>query len=191
MPQPLLIGTYETPPVAVGERVWCHYRRAICNVTSFTAAPIPWPLCHRVGSRGGTGLWVNATLKRAILTESADALKHWFGVSAAPAWQWRKAFGVGRTGTEGSKALHRATSAKGAAAMKAKVWTDKELRKKSRAAKKAGLKPDRWTGRGGWTDAEKKLLDTFTDDEVAARTSRTTNAVRAARRRIMAAGRRG
>jgi hypothetical protein len=59
-------------------------------------------------------LLVNDELARAIRTESAAALKFWFGVGAKVVWQWRKAFDIGQWGTEGSKRLHEQTTEKAA-----------------------------------------------------------------------------
>ncbi len=72
----------------------------------------------------------------------------------------------------------------GAAALKKKEWTDEELDAKSARSKALGLKPNRWTGRGGWTADEVKLLDTLTDAAVANRTGRSMNAARCKRRRV-------
>src|SRR5207247_2306345 len=59
---------------------------------------------------------------------------HWWGVSVGVVWRWRKTFGIGRTGTEGSALLVRAASQLGADAMKAKEWTDEEREAKHRLA---------------------------------------------------------
>jgi hypothetical protein len=68
-----LIGTYPFPAVSLGEEALCLYRDEYCRITSLTAAPIPWPRSQPIGHSGGSGLYVDETLKRAILTESAEA----------------------------------------------------------------------------------------------------------------------
>jgi hypothetical protein len=151
---PPLIGTYEAPAVKRGQVVTCLYRDRDCFITTMSNAPIPWPRVQPRGQRGGSGLWVNATLAKAIRTESAVALKHWFGVGTKAVWRWRKAFGVGgRATTKGSKRAIRAAAKKGAAAVKAKVWTDAELDVMAERAKRLGRRPGpRWMPKsGGWT----------------------------------------
>jgi hypothetical protein len=138
--------------------------------------------------RGGSGLWVNDDLKRAIRTESAAALMHWFGVGANAAWAWRKAFGVaGRARTTpGTRRAVRAAAVRGAEAVKAKEWTPAERKARSRLAKRQGRKfPPRWTPEsGGWTAEQLALLGTDRDSAVAARLGRSPNAV-ALRRRAL------
>jgi hypothetical protein len=130
---------------------------------------------------------VNAELARAVKTESAEALMHWFGVSAKVVWKWRKAFGVGGSATTpGSMNATRAASLKGAAAIKAKKWTDEELATKAAVAKKHGLKPGpRWTPiTGGWTADQVALLGTDHDKHIAEKLHRSVNAVRLKRERL-------
>ena len=139
---PPLIGTYSAPAVKRGEVVTCLYRDRDCTITTMSTAPIPWPWVQPRGEQGGSGLWVNSDLVRAIKTESAEALKHWFGVSTGVVWKWRKAFGVGGRvhTTEGSKRAIRRAAQKGAVGLKAKVWTAAERRARSRRSKRLGLK---------------------------------------------------
>src|SRR5262245_55589607 len=180
-PIPVLRGTYDPPAVRIDQRVFCRVRHKWCRVTSFTDAPISWPRGQPLKQRGGGGLIVNATLERAIRTESAESLRHFFGVTGGVVWRWRKAFGILRAGTPGSAARIAESSAKGAAAMKSKERTAEELDQKSKLSKRLGLKPTgRWAV-GGWTDEQRALLGTDDDAVIAARVGRTTGAVRAKR----------
>jgi hypothetical protein len=178
---PPLIGTYTPPAVRIGDRVTCLFRDAECVVTSVSDAPIPWPRVQPEG-RGGCGLWVCDELVRAIRTESAIALKHWFGAATTVVWRWRKAFGVGgrTTTTVGSKRAIRAAAKKGADANKVRVWTAEELDAKSANSKRLGLRPPpRWTPeRGGWTEEQLALLGTDQDEVIAKKIGRTPGAVR-------------
>jgi hypothetical protein len=67
-------------------------------ITGLSSAPIQWPHCCAFDIGGHPDLLVDEVLLRAIRTESAVALRYWFGVSAWVAWMWRKAFGVDRFG---------------------------------------------------------------------------------------------
>jgi hypothetical protein len=80
--------------VRKGEVVTWLYRDSDCVVTGWQDAPIPWPRVRAREARGGSGLWVNEGLLRAIWTERADAIKYWFGVGTRAVWSWRKAFGT-------------------------------------------------------------------------------------------------
>jgi hypothetical protein len=55
-------------------------------------------------------LFVDEELARAIRSESAEALKHHWRVGEQLVAKWRKVFGIGRPGTEGSARLHRAAA---------------------------------------------------------------------------------
>lgn len=163
-----------------GEVVACLYRDRDCTVTTTSDAPIPWPRCQPRGEQGGSGLWVNADLVKAIRTESAAALRYWFGVSAGVAWKWRKAFGVGgRATTRGSRTAILAAAREGARAMKARSWTTDERKAKAETARRIGLRPPmRWTpARGGWMPDQMALLGTDHDEAIAKRIGRSPGAV--------------
>jgi hypothetical protein len=102
----LLHGPYLPPALQRGDRTTYLFRDAEVTITSWTDAPIPWPRCRAIGRRGRPGLLVTEELIRAIRTESSVAIQHWFGVTATTVWRWRKAFGVTRWGSEGSRRLH-------------------------------------------------------------------------------------
>lgn len=185
---PTLVFTYHPPQVRLGRRVWCRYRSAWCKVTSITDAKIPWPRVQPEGQRGGSGLWVNATLERAIRSESAESLKHWFGVSQACVHDWRKWAGVdGWTKTPGSRRLHREASLAGADATRGRTLTTAECDRRSERAKALDLirhaREPRWAGKG-WTGEMDALLGTAPDAVLADRWGKTANAVRVRRRRL-------
>jgi hypothetical protein len=99
---PALIGAYTPPAWTTGRRVYCNVRKAWCRVTSYHGGPIPWPR-GRADGGSSSGLIVTPLLELAIRTESAAALGYWLGVDPATVWKWRKAFGVTRAGTKGSR----------------------------------------------------------------------------------------
>lgn len=155
---PALIGRYEPPDVRTGDRVYCRYRKAWCRVTGWGTGPIRWPRVQQIGVRGRPGLLVNATLERAVRTESAVALGHWLGLSAKPVSWWRRAFGAsGRAGTPGSRAVHRS------APPPARVMAGVDRNTRSAVAR--------------WTAAELARLGTDTDGAVAAAIGRSPSAV--------------
>jgi transposase-like protein len=168
--------------VIPGDRVECQYRRALCVVTSWSDAPVPWPRVRGLESRGGSGLLVNEELARAIKTESAAALAYWFGVSANVAWKWRQAFGVSGTATTpGSAKAHREVCKAAAEVNKTRERTDEELDALAEAARRrnqARYFRLRWRpANGGWTKKELALLGTDDNEAVAKKLGRTLTVV--------------
>jgi hypothetical protein len=100
----------------VGDRADCLFKDCLVVVTGWTDAPIPWPRALPVGRMGHPSLLVKAELARAVRNESAEAARHWWGVSGGVVHRWRRALGVTRTNNAGTRRLMLAASAKGAGA---------------------------------------------------------------------------
>jgi hypothetical protein len=183
-PPSLLAGPYTSPPLRRGDRTTCLDRDADVVITSWTSAPIPWPRCCRPGTHGGgSGLLVTEELVRAIRTESAVALMYWFGVSTHTVWCWRRAFGVGRWGTEGSKLLHQEVSERGADAIRGTHQPEETVRRRMQTRRARGCPPPNRWAEEGWKPDEVALLGTMPDDELARRLGCSISAVSQKRRR--------
>ena len=186
-PPPTLLGTYSPPLTSVGRRVWCRYRSAWCRITSFTDAPISWPRCIIAGQRGGSGLWVSAGLERAIHTESALALRHWFGVSRTCVNCWRRWAGVeGHLTTRGSIRERQRISELGAEVVRGTKQSDEERAAKSKRSKALDLirhaRAKRWPN--GWTPEMDARLGTAPDIQLAWAWGKSETAVRMRRGRL-------
>src|SRR6266852_506097 len=93
----LLYGPYSAPALKRGDRATCLYRDGEVIITGWSNGRIPWPRCHVSGAHGGgSGLLVDEELARAIRTESATAIRYWWGVSSNAVSYWRQALGVTR-----------------------------------------------------------------------------------------------
>ncbi len=184
MPPPPLIGTYPTPAVRLGQRVHCNYRGKWCRVTSYTAAPIPWPRVQPLKQRGGSGLWVNATLERAVRTESDAALRHWFGLSPSAAHSLRVWAGVEwHDTTSGTRRAKKAAADPVAAVTRGAELPDEACDRRAENAKRLKLiehaQAKRWPD--GWTPEKDAMLGTLPDGEVAKQVGKSWPAVQARR----------
>jgi hypothetical protein len=184
-PPRLLAAPYTPPPLRRGDRTFCLYRDADVTVTSWTGAPIPWPRYCRPGTHGGgSGLLLDEELARAVRIESAAAVCYWWGVTPGVVWRWRKALGVARWGTEGSKLLHQEVSERGAEAIRGRRPSQETIRQRVQTRKERGYPPpDRWA-EDGWKPEEVSLLGTLPYEEVARRLGRSLKSVSLKRRRL-------
>jgi hypothetical protein len=182
-PTRLRFGPYEAANVKKGDRAFCVYRDADVVVTARTDARIPWPRCRTLHQQGGSGLLVTDELKRAILSESAAALKHWFGVGTKPVWNWRRAFGVSHLGTPGSRTVRTELNRELAGDLRGGKLSKAACERRRRTAKKLNLGQHldnalerRWAGKN-WTTEQVALLGTQPDADLAKLFGRSERAV--------------
>jgi hypothetical protein len=179
-------GPYASPKLAVGDRENCLVRDTLCVVTGWSDAPIPWPTGIPVGRRSRPTLIVTEELARAVRSESAKALRCWWGASVKTVWRWRKALGVTRTNNAGTNALVREASEKGASQLRGTRLGKEAIERRRRTALELNLGRMLHPGYHGprWTDQELVLLGTMMDEEVARLIGRSVNAVRVMRTRL-------
>ena len=89
-------------------------RDGLVIVTTWTDAPISWPRAYAPSEKsgGGPGLLVDEELARALRSESAAAVGHWWRVGKETISKWRRALGVTKRNNEGSRRLVRVATAK-------------------------------------------------------------------------------
>jgi hypothetical protein len=162
----------------MGSRASCLYRQSVVVVTGWTEARIPWPRC-RGPFGGGVGLLVDDELARAIQRESVLAVCYWWGVSRSALRFWRKAFGVRRMDSEGSRRLILGAVQQGLEAR----YDERPRKKGGRGRVIAGVVPAPDLGLL-WTPEEVAPLGVLPDDEVAKKVGRTENAVRCMREEL-------
>jgi hypothetical protein len=183
----LLFGPYHPPALRHGDRVVCLFRDCDVVVTSWSNGRIAWPRCRVPDTPGGgSGLLVDAELVRAICHESAAALAYWWGVGKETVWRWRRALGVGRMDSQGSRRLIRAAAEAAAARVRGKKLPPEAVERRRRTALAMSLGRNLQLGFHGrwWALEELALLGTMPDEDVAARIARTRDAVRIMRTRL-------
>jgi len=139
-----------------------------------------------VGQRGGCGLLLDEELARAVRCESAFAIRVWWGVTAGVVWRWRKALGVGRMASEGSRRLIQEAADAGAEAVRAREFTEAEREVRRRNARRPKLGQYLQPGYHGprWTAWQLRLLGKQPDAVVAGKVGRSVHAVRLMRQRL-------
>jgi hypothetical protein len=179
----LVAGPYRRPPLRRGDRTTCLYRQCEVAITGRSKGRISWPRCQALNGRGESGLLVDAELARAVRTESAVAIGFWWGVNASIVALWRRAFGVGRSNSEGSRRLIAAANTARAASRK---LSPAEVERRCKTAIDLNLRQFLKMGFHGprWSPEQIALLGRLADAEIAARTGRTPHAVRTMRHRL-------
>src|SRR5262249_48300919 len=108
----------------------------------------------------------------------------WWGVQATTVWRWRRALGVTRFGTEGSRRLHQKKSEAGSDQLRGKKRPRAAIQKQMQTRRDRGYKPPQRWAKTGWKQWELDMLGTAPDAELAARFGRTVAAVRLMRNRL-------
>jgi hypothetical protein len=171
----VLFTPYTPPALHKGDHATCRFREGEVVITAWSDAPLSWPRCRRIDHQGGdSGLLVADELVRAILSESSLALQHWFGVGFDTVWRWRKAFGVARWGTKGSKRLHMLDIHSAARKTRGRPLPHEIIEKRLAT---------RLANGNGWSAEEVALLEYLPNKEVARQVGRSLDAVRAKRNR--------
>jgi hypothetical protein len=121
---------------------------------------------------------VDDELERAIRHDSVLALRYWWGIGTSTAQRWRRAFGVGRMDSEGSRRLFLGVIQQGLVAGR----RARPRRARRRGHVIAGVVP---AGDLGllWTPEEIALVGVLPGEEVGRRTGRTPDPVRHVRER--------
>src|SRR4051794_34410080 len=180
----LLHGPYRPPPLRRGDRAACLFRDGDVVVTGWSSARIPWPRCRLPGGHGGgSGLLVDGELARAVRSESALAVRYWWGVSEGTVWRWRRALGVGRL-NEGSARLRVELNRGIGEGRRGQRLPAGQVERRRRTARELGLRPPPRPGGRPWTAGELALLGSAPDAEVAGQIGRTETAVRVMRVRL-------
>jgi hypothetical protein len=184
----LLAGPYHPPALRKGDRAFCLFRDTDVVVTSWTDARISWPRCRAIEQAGGSGLLVDDELARAVRTESALTIKHWWGASDTAVHNWRQALGVTRKNNRGTRRLDKALAARNAKLFRGRRLTPEQVEQRRQAAIRLNLaqylKAHPPSNPQAWTAKELALLGTVSDDAIAERIGRTPNAVRIMRDRL-------
>jgi hypothetical protein len=176
-------GPYAAPPLRVGDRETCIVRDALCVVTGWSAGRVQWPTGVPVGGRSGPGFIVTEELARAVRSESAKAIRWWFGVGSKAVAKWRRALGVTRTNNPGTGVLVRQASARGAAETRGRPLPPEQVEQRRQAALELDLGKHLRAGLALrevgplWTAEELALLGTMPDEKVAEKTGRSVKAV--------------
>ena len=104
-PPRLIAGPYRPPRPRRG-RVLFDLLRGDLVVHGTSDAPVPWPVARTSPKDHQPTPVMTDELVRAVRTEVAAAICHWFGVNRWRVSKWRRALGVPR-GTPGTVAIWR------------------------------------------------------------------------------------
>jgi hypothetical protein len=123
----------------------------------------------------------------AIQTETAEAIRHWFGVTHNTVWKWRKRFGIRQRGTPGSARLYEATAKLAGDATRGKTLSKKATRDRRKRAIELNLaqhlRSHYHKNRRNWVPIGISLRGTMPDTRLARQLGCTRDEVRRERQR--------
>ena len=173
-------GPYCPPQVQVGQLIKCE-RFGEVKVSSWSDAPIPWPLCRIKGSSGSIILC--GDLARAVQTETAAAVALAWGVDRFTVHKWRRVLNVKRA-NEGTRARHRQNRPLVISAEANELGITRAHAAPARVqAEKTKRERGHISNRRAWSEEEVAMLGTMPDKEVAQRLGCCERSVSSERRR--------
>jgi hypothetical protein len=103
----LRYGPYETPLFRYGATV-TDKRWGKVVIVGISNGRIPWPLGKPKGKKGRPSLVLYRGLVKAVLRESNQAIRYWFGVERSTVQQWRRLLEVpaNNDGTSRLRSVH-------------------------------------------------------------------------------------
>jgi transposase-like protein len=183
-PPRLLAGPYTPPSLRRGDRTTCLFRDGDVVITGWSDAPIPWPRCRLYGTHGGgSGILLDEELARAVRTESAAAVCHWWGVTPGVVWRWRKALGVGLLDSPGTRQARQAAAVRGGRTVR-----DQALQRRRALGLPVPLVESAPEVAPPWSAAEDDFVRTLAPQEAACRTGRPVRAVYGRRQQLRQQG---
>lgn len=181
----LLHGPYKPPPVGIGDWLECEAHGQL-RVRKWSKGIIPWPMgCRGKGRAGSRPTYILCgDLVRAVRRESAEAIKHWWGVSNPTVTKWRKCLETPKY-NEGTRRLcgdwmrEKITPEIKASAIKIAHLPENAAKAVGTRRENGRLINQKW-----WTNENRSLLGTVPDPALARQLGCSVEVIVGERRRL-------